>query len=172
MRKIKCLLFMMTVVLLCGVSCKKDKDIIERNKIDDYSDVFWKINDDVYKLDSAQKFQRGAIDSSILIPTSFYLVASGSDTLYGNHTMIIIYFKEFPTISSRIKLYSDTNSVDSNVCFISIITFYNLYTINSIGEKDDYVDVTVKDGKITVEFSNIKARIGEDEYILSGKIRE
>ena len=41
------------------------------------------------------------------------------------------------------------------------------YEINDRG-----VFKLLEDGKITVEFSNIKARIGEDEYILSGKIRE
>lgn len=162
MRKASLFILLMSMIVMSMVSCKKDKE--SDNEGNHYSGVYWKIDGTEYKLQKGTRVSRATTDYKEVI-------AAGVND--GDFCSFSVQFKAFPTASKVYKVSDMFNLSKEDECSITLVsTKKNLVT--SAGEDGDVVNVTVKDGKISIEFSDVKAKglMGSDKFLISGKVYE
>ncbi len=163
MRKTNLFILLMSMVVLTLVSCKKDETDNTGSGDNYYKDVFWKLGTTEYKLQTASRVKRETTDV-------VSLVAAGiNGTEYCSFSL---NFKEFPTTSKTYKVNKSMSLRDGD-CSIACVTMEK-GLVETIFDEGAVVNITVKDGKISTEFSNLKARSfpDGDDYLISGKIYE
>lgn len=163
MRKFNLFILLMSMVMLTLVSCKKDETDNTGSGDNYYKDVFWKIGTTEYKLQTATKVARATTDVESIV------AAGINGTEYCSFSL---NFKKLPTTSKVYKVNNSMSLRDGD-CAVACVTMEK-GLVETIFDEGAVVNITVKDGKISAEFSNLKARafMISDDYLISGKVYE